>query len=219
MKRPEASKEELLETYLLRHITPEPPILQELHREANVRLLYPRMMSGHLQGRLLSILSSLCKHPFIVEIGSFTGYATLALAEGLAPEACLHTIEINDEMEDFLRHYIKKSGKESQIKLHIGDALDILPQLPIEETGLLFIDANKRFYKTYLDMVKDRLPIGAIILSDNTLWDGKVLDETVNDSQTLAIKEYNDYLVSLEMFETVILPMRDGLSMSIKKAK
>lgn len=210
------SLEEQIEEYICNHIDPEPELLRTLHRDANIHLVRPRMMSGHHQGRLLALLSCL-KHPrSVVEIGTYTGYATLCLAEGIQEGGMVHTIEVNDEMEDFVRKYFDASPYKEKITLHIGDALEILPTLPLEETDIVFIDANKRHYIQYLETILDRLPEGALILSDNTLWNGKVVDMQAKDEQTEAIRHFNNFLLSLPNLKTVILPLRDGLTISLK---
>lgn len=206
-----------LEEYILEHISPEPPLLKKLYRDAHTHLVRPRMMSGHHQGRLLALLSKLKSPRNVIEIGTYTGYATLCLAEGLSEKGIVHTIELNDEMEDFLRRYFDQSEQKEQIRLYFGDALEILPTLPLEETDIVYIDANKRHYIEYVKLVLKRLPAGSLIISDNTLWDGKVIEPEAQDEQTVSIRNFNDYLLEQPELSTVILPLRDGLTLSIKQ--
>ena len=175
------------------------------------------MLSGHLQGRILKMFVRMCKPKRILEIGTYTGYASICLAEGLVEDGEIHTIEINDELEDFIREQFDKSELKSKIHLHIGDALQIIPQLD-GFFDMVFIDADKRLYSEYYDLVFEKLPPGGIIIADNTLWDGKVL-ETPQDSdkQTLGILRFNEKIKNDDRVEKVILPLRDGLSLIRKK--
>lgn len=200
-----------LEEYVLSHIEPEPEHLQRLNRQTQLYHLYSRQCSGHLQGRLLSMLSHMiCPHR-ILELGTFTGYSALCLAEGLADGGELHTVEHNDEDEAQLRELF--ATYDSRIKLHIGDASEMIQQLR-EPWDLVFIDANKREYLHYIQLLMPRLRPGAFILADNTLWDGKVTDPDSNDAQTLGIREFNDFVRehSAEL-SPVILPLRDGMTL------
>jgi predicted O-methyltransferase YrrM len=206
-----------LDDYILDHIDPEGEQLARLYREAHVRLLRPRMLSGHLQGRLLKMLMRIARPQRVLEIGTYTGYATICLAEGLSPEGEIHTIEKDDEMEDFIREQFRKSGYEDRIRLHIGDALDVIPKLD-GMFDLVFIDADKRWYCEYYDLIFDKVKPGGIILADNTLWDGKVLDTQVSpaDKQTLGIQKFNEKIKQDARIEKLILPLRDGLTIIFK---
>ncbi|MDL2208515.1 O-methyltransferase [Parabacteroides sp. OttesenSCG-928-O15] len=206
-----------VEEYILSHSDGEGELLATLSRDANVNLLRPRMLSGHLQGRILKMFCRMLSPKRVLEIGTYTGYATLCLAEGLAEDGRVDTIEINDEMEDFIRKYLDQSPLSEKIRLHIGDAMEIIPGL--EETyDLVFIDADKRLYSNYYDLVFPLIRPGGIILADNTLWDGKVVEETVaSDKQTLGILAFNEKIKNDERVEKVILPLRDGLTIIWKK--
>ncbi len=175
------------------------------------------MCSGHLQGRLLAMISAMVGPRRILELGAYTGYSALCLAEGLKPDGQLHTIEIDDEMEEELTELFESAPGGERITLHIGDAEEIAGK--IDETwDLIYIDANKRRYTEYLDAVLPRLRQGGFIIADNTLWDGKVTDtETNHDAQTVALDRFNSYVASREDLETVILPLRDGLTLIRKK--
>lgn len=205
-----------LEQYLEQHSEDEPELLQQLNRETHQKILQPRMLSGHYQGRILSMISKLIHPKNILEIGTYTGYSALCLAEGLQTNGELHTIDINEELADFQRKYFNKSSYGSQIHQHIGDALDIIPTLNIA-FDLVFIDADKENYSAYFQMIIDKLKSGGIILSDNVLWSGKVLEPLdKKDISTKAILDYNELLKYDPRVETVILPIRDGLTISRK---
>ncbi|MCD8041617.1 MAG: O-methyltransferase [Tannerellaceae bacterium] len=208
---------ETIEEYILSHIDEEGELLATLNRDANVNLLRPRMLSGHLQGRILKMFCRMCRPKQVLEIGTYTGYATLCLAEGTGADATIHTIEVNDEMEDFIRKYTDRSPWKEKIRLHLGDAMKIIPTL--EETfDLVFIDADKRLYSAYYELVFPKVRSGGLILADNTLWDGKVLEAPhPSDKQTIGIQEFNDKIRNDERVEKVILPLRDGLTMIWKK--
>ncbi len=215
---PQQVEEETIDDYILSHSDDEGALLTALTRDANVNLLRPRMLSGHLQGRILKMFCRMMRPHRVLEIGTYTGYATLCLAEGLDEDALVHTIEINDEMEDFIRKYLEQSPYQDKIRLHIGNALDIIPQLG-ETFDLVFIDADKRLYSSYYDLVFPWVRPGGLILADNTLWDGKVIDEKIpqSDRQTLGILAFNDKIKQDNRVEKVILPLRDGLTMIWKK--
>ena len=203
----------LLEDYILSHIDEEGDLLRQINRDAHVNLLRPRMLSGHLQGRILKMICRMVRPKRILEIGTYTGYSTLCMAEALDVDAKIHTIEIDDEMEDFIRKYLDQSPLKDRICLHIGDALDIIPALQ-DSFDLVFIDADKRLYCEYYNLVFDKLSPGGYILADNTLWDGKVLEEPhPTDKQTIGIKAFNDRIAQDDRVEKVILPLRDGLTM------
>ncbi len=205
-----------LEEYILSHIDEEGELLQRLNRDAHVNLLRPRMLSGHLQGRILKMLCRMIRPQRILEIGTYTGYATLCMAEGLENNGIIHTIEINDELEDFIRKYLEQSPLKEHICLHIGDAMEIIPQLK-DTFDLVFIDADKRLYSTYYDMIFDMVRPGGYIIADNTLWDGKVVEETFSsDAQTLGILAFNDKIAGDKRIEKVIIPIRDGISIIFK---
>lgn len=209
---------EELEEYILSHIDDEGDALARLNRETHIYHLRPRMCSGHLQGRLLKMFVRMINPQNILELGTFTGYSALCLAEGLiAPDGELHTIEIDDELEDFIRSHFEASPFADRIHLHIGDARDILPT--IDKTfDLVFMDANKREYSEYYDLVFPRLAPGGFIIADNTLWDGKVVDWGKKlDAQTEGILKFNDYIAHDDRVEKVIIPLRDGLTIIYKK--
>ena len=206
-----------IEEYILQHIDEEGDLLKNLNRDAHVNLLRPRMLSGHLQGRLLKMFCRLVQPKRILEIGTYTGYATLCLAEGAPDDAEIHTLEVNDELEDFIMKHLHKSKLEDKIHLHIGDALEIIPTLN-ETFDLVFIDANKRHYCQYYDLIFDKVRPGGVIIADNTLWDGKVLETPHHtDKQTIGIQEFNNMIAKDNRIEKVILPMRDGLTLIWKK--
>lgn len=208
---------EELEEYILKHIDEEPQLLKELNRDAHTNLLQPRMLSGHLQGRLLKMLCRLVQPKYVLELGTFTSYSTLCLAEGAIDDAEIHTIEIYDELEDFIMKYLHRTKLKDKIYLHLGDALDIIPTLDFT-FDLVFIDANKRNYVEYYHLIFDKVRKGGLIIADNTLWDGKVLEEVKdNDKQTQGILEFNTFIASDDRVEKVILPLRDGLTLIWKK--
>lgn len=206
-----------VDEYIRSHIDEEGELLAALDRDANVNLLRPRMISGHLQGRILKMFCQMLRPKRILEIGTYTAYATLCMAEALEGDAEIHTIEINDEMEDFIMKYVSRSPHKDKIRLHIGDAMKIIPELDMR-FDLVFIDADKRLYSEYYDLVFDKIPRGGIIFADNTLWDGKVLTEPHrSDQQTIGIMEFNDKIKRDTRVEKVILPLRDGLTIIRKK--
>lgn len=206
-----------LDDYVVAHSENEPELLQQLNRETYQKILQPRMLSGHYQGRLLSMISKLVNPKNILEIGTYTGYSALCLAEGMQKDGELHTIDINEELVDFQRNYFDKSGFGNQIHQHLGNALDIIPKLDMS-FDLVFIDADKENYSNYFHAIMDKLNIGGIILSDNVLWSGKVLETTFKkeDTSTPALIKYNALLKHDKRVETVLLPIRDGLTISRK---
>ena len=209
----------LLEQYVLEHIDGEGELLEKLNRDAHVNLLKSRMCSGHLQGRILTMICKLMNPRYILELGTFAGYSALCLAEGLAedPQAELHTVDIDDEIEEFARKYFDASPYADKIKFHIGNALDIIPQID-REFDIVFIDANKRIYNEYYDAVFDKVRKGGLIIADNTLWDGKVVaDPKPKDAQSVGIMSFNDRIAADERVEKVILPIRDGMTLIRKK--
>jgi len=208
----------LLQAYIERHIDKEPELLKELERQAHLTLLHPRMLSGHIQGRILKMFMQMISPRRVLEIGTYTGYSALCLAEGMPRDAHLDTIEINDELEDKIMRFFKASQYAQNITLHMGDAISIIPELPYVYDAV-FIDGNKRHYIAYYDTVFPKVAQGGYIFVDNTLWDGHVIDETVdkNDMQTKGIIAFNDYVKNDERVETVILPIRDGITVLRKK--
>ena len=208
---------EELEEYILAHISPEGEMLRRLNRETHLYHLRPRMCSGHLQGRLLKMFVRMIAPKAILELGTFTGYSALCLAEGIAPDGVVHTIEIDDELEDFIRAHFDASEYGSRIVLHIGDAEQIIPTLDTR-FDLVFIDANKRDYVAYYEMAMQVLNPGGFIIADNTLWDGKVVTCTEKiDAQTAGILAFNDHVAADDRVEGVIIPLRDGLTIIHKK--
>ena len=208
-----------LEDYLLAHIDAEPEHLHQLDRDTHIELLYSRMCSGHLQGRLLKMLVRMIRPKRVLELGTYSGYSAQCLAEGLLDnEAHIHTIEIEDELEDFLRAHFDQSPVGHRITLHIGDCNDIVPTLG-GDFDLVFIDANKRQYVDYFNLVIDHVKSGGFIIADNTLWDGKVADLHGKklDPQTQGILDFNNLVAADPRVETVILPLRDGLTIMYKK--
>ena len=208
---------EKLDDYVVKHSEEEPTLLAALTRETYQKILQPRMLSGHYQGRVLSMLSKLIRPKTILELGTFTGYSALCLAEGLYKNGVLHTIDINEELVDFQRRYFDKSYYGTQIIQHLGSALDIIPTLDTN-FDLVFMDADKPNYINYFHQIIDKLNPGGVILSDNVLWSGKVI-ETLDpsDVSTKIVLEYNALLKEDPRLETVLLPIRDGLTVSIKK--
>ena len=207
-----------IDEYILCHSEAEPPYLQQVVRATNLHSINPRMMSGHLQGRILKMIVEMMEAKRIVEIGTFSGYSALCMAEGFTANGELHTIEIDDEQEDFIRKQLSRVPHGEKIHLHIGDAEKIIPTL-CDEFDIAFIDADKRCYEQYYELLLPKMRTGGVILADNTLWDGKVLDPSpaTNDHQTIAIKAFNDKIATDTRVEKVILPLRDGLTMIRKK--
>ena len=205
---------ENIDQYAIDHTQDEPELLQQLTRETWQKVLAPRMSSGHYQGRVLSMISKLIQPKSILEIGTFTGYATLCLAEGMQANATLDTIDVNEELYDMQRSYFDASGYGTQIKQHTGNALDIIPKLS-RTFDFVFIDADKANYPTYLELLIPKLKSGAVILSDNVLWSGKVVEKVNSkDTDTKALLHYNKILKQHPKLETVLLPIRDGLTIS-----
>ncbi len=206
-----------LDDYILAHIDAEEPLLAELDRDTHLYHLRPRMVSGHLQGHILTMMCRMVQPRRILELGTFTGYSALCLAKGLVEGGEVHTIEIDDEIEEFARGYFDRSPYAHQIKMLIGDATEIIPTLP-DTYDLVFIDANKRDYLKYYELVLPKVRPGGFILADNTLWDGKVVtDPDSRDPQTRGIEAFNDFVVTDSRVEKVILPLRDGLTILWKK--
>jgi Predicted O-methyltransferase len=201
-----------IDEYIRQHIDPEGSYLEALYRDTNVRLLRPRMASGHLQGRMLKMFVNMIRPRQVLEIGTYSGYSAICLAEGLEEGALLHTFEINEEQEDFTRPWLENSPVADKIRFYLGDALELVPKLNIT-FDLAFIDGDKRKYVEYYEMVLNQLSPGGYILADNTLWDGHVLEEPhPTDKQTIGIKNFNDHVTADNRTEKVILPLRDGLT-------
>ena len=211
-----------LDEYISGHSSPENAVLEAITRDTYVHVLNPHMLSGHVQGRVLSMISHMIRPKRILELGTFTGYSALCLAEGLAEGGKLVTIEHNDELEETIRRNLSRSPLGEKIELVIGDAKEILSTLNFQLStlfDLVFIDADKREYCAYLDLVYPLVPVGGFILADNTLWDGHIIDPAYDkDKQTLGLRAFNDQLKEDDRFEQVILPLRDGLTL-IRKIK
>ncbi|MCQ2196562.1 MAG: O-methyltransferase [Bacteroidaceae bacterium] len=207
-----------MEEYIKKHIDEEGEYLHALWRDTQLRLSYGQMASGHIQGRLLKMLVRMIRPQRVLELGTFSGYSALSMAEGMEPGSELHTFEIFDEQEDFLRPWFENSAFSDRIHLHIGDALQLVPQMDVE-WDLAFIDADKREYVAYYEMVLPRLKPGGYIIADNTLWYGRVIETNTreSDKQTLGIKEFNDLVANDDRVEKVIVPVRDGLTLIRKK--
>ncbi len=205
-----------LQAYVEAHSEDEPELLQQLTKETWQKVLQPRMLSGHYQGRLLSLISKLVRPTSILEIGTYTGYSALSLAEGLSEEGKLHTVDRNEELFDLQRKYFDLSGYGRQIHQYTGDAKQIIPKIK-SEFDLVFIDADKSSYPLYFELIIDKLKPGGLILSDNVLWSGKVVEElSSKDKDTAALLQYNQLLKQDPRVETVLLPIRDGLSLTRK---
>ncbi|MDP3312771.1 O-methyltransferase [Lutibacter sp.] len=204
----------LLENYVIQHTQEEPALLQQLNKETWQKVLNPRMLSGAYQGRLLAMLSKLINPKNILEIGTYTGYSALCLAEGLQEDGALITIDKNEELEDFSKGYFEKSNYKNQISGIVGNALEIIPTLN-KKFDLVFIDADKENYCNYFYLIIDKMNKGGVILSDNVLWSGKVIEEIdPKDVDTIELVKYNHLLNTDPRIETVLLPIRDGLSIT-----
>ncbi|MCX7547936.1 O-methyltransferase [Xanthomarina sp. F1114] len=208
---------EKIDEYVVAHSETEPELLKELTRETYQKILQPIMLSGPYQGRVLSMISKLIRPKTILELGTFTGYATLSLAEGLQASGEIHTIDVNEELVDFQRKYFDRSNYGQQIYQHLGNALDVIPRLDMS-FDLVFIDADKPNYSNYFHAIIDKLNPGGIIISDNVLWHGKVIEKlNPKDLSTKAVLDFNTLLKNDERIESVMLPIRDGLTISRKK--
>lgn len=206
-----------IEEYILNHIDEEPAYLAAINRNTWVRQMNPRMCSGHLQGRVLSMIARMIQPQQILEVGTFTGYSALCFAEALTENGCVDTIEMDDELEDFIRDNCRNSPYENKINLYIGDALEIIPSLE-KMYDLVFLDAEKSQYTRYYDAVFPKVKNGGYILADNTIWDGKVTQNVLsNDLKTREIIRFNDLIKADSRVEKVILPLRDGLTIIRKK--
>lgn len=212
-----------LEEYISAHSTPENEVLESITRDTYVHILNPHMLSGHVQGRVLSMISHMIRPKHILELGTFTGYSALCLAEGLAEGGELTTIEHNDELEETIRRNLERSPLGGRIRLIIGDATEVISRQMADDSSrmydLVFIDADKREYCAYIDAVYPLVPVGGFILADNTLWDGHIIDPAYDkDKQTLGLRAFNEKIKEDDRFEQVILPLRDGLTI-IRKVR
>jgi caffeoyl-CoA O-methyltransferase len=206
-----------IENYSLAHSQPENEILKKINRETHAKVMQPRMLSGHMQGNFLNMLSHMIRPKQILEIGTYTGYSAVCLSQGLQENGKLHTIDVNEELEKMVRGYFKEGGMENKINYYIGDAMQIIPSIN-EKFDLVFIDADKKNYCNYYDLVFDKVNKGGFIIADNVLWSGKVLDLGKNkDQDTLMIDAYNKKIHSDSRVEHMLLPLRDGLMIARKK--
>jgi predicted O-methyltransferase YrrM len=206
-----------LDDYVCAHTENEPNVLKELNRKTHLSVLQPRMLSGHFQGRVLSMLSHMIQPERVLEIGTYTGYSALCFAEGLKPNGKVITIDVNEELEDLVREYISKAGMEDKMDYRIGDATQIIPELT-EEFDIVFIDADKKNYCNYYNLVFDKVKKGGYIIADNVLWSGKVLEEYDSlDRETKVIMDYNNMVHNDDRVQEVLLPIRDGLMIARKK--
>jgi len=209
--------EKEIEDYALNHTKPESELLKKINRETHAKIMMPRMLSGHLQGRLLSMFSNMIKPDYILEIGTYTGYSALCLAEGLSEKGKIITIDINEEIEKFVRSFFEQSEHKNKIDYRIGNALDIIPNIN-HELDLVFIDADKENYSNYYNLIFDKVKKGGYIIADNVLWSGKVLmDDNKLDKDSKAIKAFNDKIQQDDRVENILLPVRDGLMICRKK--
>lgn len=210
---------EEIEAYALDHTDPEPPLLARLNRDAHVKLLRPRMIAGHLQGRVLKMFCRMMRPKTLLEIGTYTGYATFCMAEGTDDDAVIHTVEVNDEMEPFFHTYWSQHPDRAKIRPHWDDVRRVLPTLGDELFDLVYIDADKRDYCDYYDLVFPHVRPGGLILADNTLWSGKVVDGGApnTDAQTRGILAFNERIKADDRVEKVLLPLRDGLTVIWKR--
>ena len=198
-----------IEQYARNHTQKENIVLAELNRETWAKVLVPRMLSGHLQGRALSMFSKMIRPKYILEIGTYTGYSAICLSEGLQEGGKLHTIDINEELKSMSSNYFIKAGISNNVVQYVGNALEIIPNIKYE-FDLIFIDADKENYSNYFEIVIEKMPIGGFIIADNVLWSGKVVEE-VKDKETRAIKEFNSLVQTSERVENILMPIRDGL--------
>lgn len=204
--------EDALEEYIQAHIDSEGEVLYDLYRQTNLRLLNPRMASGHIQGRLLKMLVGMIRPMRVLEIGTFTGYATICMAQGLPEGAMIDTVEVDDELENFILGWLDKAGCSDRVKLHIGNALELVPRLGVK-FDMVFMDGEKRQYPQYYEMLLDWVKPGGYILADNTLWDGHVVDSAYDrDPQTIAIRRFNDMVHADPRVEVSMIPVRDGIT-------
>lgn len=205
-----------LQDYIEEHSSTESALLQKVNRETHLHVLKPRMLSGHLQGRVLAMLAHMIQPHYILEIGTYTGYSALSLAEGLSDKGKLVTIDINDELEPRIQSYFNESAYQNKIELKIGNARDIIPTLDYK-WDMIFIDADKEAYQEYYDLTFDQLRVGGFMLIDNVLWSGKVADHNINDKATVSVREFNKKVQNDHRVENVLFPIRDGLMVLRKK--
>ncbi len=205
---------EIISSYSLENTEKEPKLLSELNRETWANVMIPRMLSGHLQGRVLSMISKMIHPTNIIEVGTYTGYSALCMAEGLKENGKIHTLDINEEYTSVAKKYFDKSEYKENIIQHIGNAVDVIPQLN-DKFQLAFLDADKENYSNYFDLIINKMDIGGYIIADNVLWSGKVTEEN-KDEETMALHNYNKKVLSDKRVETVLLPVRDGLNISRK---
>lgn len=210
--------EEKLNEYVLSHSGSEDPVLHDLYRETHLSTVYPRMLSGPVQGKFLEFISSMIRPVNILEIGTFTGYSAICLAKGLAEGGVLHTIDINDEIEEIAVRYFKRAGLDHCIKLHIGDACEVIDGLKTN-FDLVFIDADKEQYIRYYNTVFPYVKTGGFILADNVLWGGKVLEEETDNKETAGIKQFNKMIMEDQRIEKLLLPLRDGIYILRKNSR
>lgn len=209
--------DEKIEQYALDHSEPESDVLKKLNRETHAKVMQPRMLSGHMQGAFLSMLSKMIQPTAILEIGTYTGYSAICLAKGLVADGKLHTIDVNEELDKMVRSFIKEAELESKVECHIGDAMKIIPTLNMQ-FDIVFIDADKKNYSNYYDLIFDKVKTGGYIIADNVLWSGKVVDlEKNKDADTLLIDAFNKKVHTDNRVEHLLLPLRDGLMIVRKK--
>jgi len=209
--------DEKIEQYALNHSQPESDVLKKLNRETHAKVMQARMLSGHMQGNFLSMMSKMIQPSCILEIGTYTGYSAICLAQGLRSNGTLHTIDVNEELEQMVRTYFKEAKLENNINYHIGDALKIIPTIK-EQFDIVFIDADKKNYSNYYDLVFEKVKPGGYIIADNVLWSGKVIDLVKNkDEDTLLIDAFNKKVHTDTRIEHMLLPLRDGLMIVRKK--
>lgn len=207
-----------IEEYILEHIDPEPELLKKIDRDTRAKRLYSNMLSGHLQGRLLVMITRMMNAKRVLEVGTFTGYSALCFAEGVTDDGEVHTIEVNDELEDLLRGHFSESEHGNKIHLYIGDATEVIPSFQEDCFDLAFLDADKEDYSNHYELILPKLRRGGVLLVDNTLWYSKVLEEVKkNDGATRAVQQFNNLLAKDERVEKVILPLRDGVTIIRKK--
>jgi len=200
-----------IDDYVCSHTQDESPLLSELNRETWAKVLTPRMLSGHLQGRALSMFSKMIRPKIVLEIGTYTGYSAICFSEGLRDNGKIYTIDINEELESMSSYYFEKAGIKDKVKQYVGNALEIVPTIK-DNFDLVFIDADKENYSNYFDIVINKMPIGGFIIADNVLWSGKVVEKMKNnDSETKALKDYNTKIHQSDRVENLLLPIRDGL--------
>lgn len=206
---------EAIQAYADAHTSPEPPLLAQLNRETHLKVLYPRMLSGHIQGRMLALFAQMLRPRRILEIGTYTGYSAICLAEGLTADGHLHTIEIDEEREAQIMPYIHAAGLADKVSVHFGDAREIIPTLN-EAWDLVFLDADKQHYVAYFDMVFPNMRSGAVLLADNVLWSGRIVEEHSTDKELVGLRAFNDHVLRQPDAECVLLPIRDGI-MAVRK--